>query len=67
MPYSDDELRKRIENLERIVVAMASGGHFAMTIDDVGRPAIVVGSEQFAGLPAHHQARTVYVPPTVNK
>lgn len=62
MPYSDDELRRRIENLERIVIAMASGGGFAMTTDDAGRPAIVA-TEPFAGLPAQHQSRTLYVPP----
>lgn len=40
MPYSDDELRKRIETLERIVVAMASGAKFTITLDEQGRPQI---------------------------
>lgn len=38
MPYSDDELRARIEMLERIIIAMASGQPFAMSLDDKGRP-----------------------------
>lgn len=57
MPHSDDELRGRIETLERIVVAMCSGQQFAITLDENNRP------QMWSEIPAAHVPRSISVNP----